>query len=48
MLNNISRRNQVKAGTIASSPGPKSKAAREICIADVQEVTAIEFLEPVK
>ena len=33
---------QVKAGTIASSPGPKPKAASDRCNALVQEVTAIE------
>ena len=39
---------QVKAGTIASSPGPKPDAARERCNPLVQEVTAIECAAFVK
>ena len=39
---------QVKAGTIASSVGPKSKAARDKCRPLVHDVTAMECLAPVK
>ena len=39
---------QVEAGTMASSPDPKPKAARERCSAVVQKVTAKECLASVK
>ena len=46
MLNNICCRNPVKAGTMASSPGPKPDAANERCKPLVQEVTAMECIAP--